>query len=97
MLSNRVIAAVLVARVILGEAAAAPAPSHTPALAPSSSVQRQAPLPAATGAPIRQAQGIGRPLLYWTLGGAAIITGVILLSQADDEGATTATTASTGN
>jgi hypothetical protein len=50
-------------------------------------------LPAGGAAPGQQAQRIGRPLLYWAAGGAAIITGVILLSQ-DNEG--TSTTVTTG-
>ena len=52
----------------------------------------QAPLAAGPVASTRQARGIGRPLLYWSLGGAAIITAVILMVEDDQSTTTTATT-----
>jgi hypothetical protein len=94
MPSIRISAALLAGALAASQAAAAPAPntgSQTNAPAPS-----QPPLPPGPAASNRQAQNIGRPLLYWAAAGAAIITGVILLSQDSDGTSTTATT-STGN
>jgi hypothetical protein len=92
MWSDRVLAAAIFSVAILGHAFAAPAPSGAGA-PPSPPPQNPPPLPAAPAASTaREAQNIGRPLLYWGLGGAAIITGVILLSQDGDDGATTTAT-----
>src|SRR6266446_6275278 len=48
----------------------------------------QSPLPPGNAASMEQAQRIGRPLLLWTLGGVAIITGVILLSKGSSTSST---------
>jgi hypothetical protein len=64
---------------------------------PNPSAAVQAPLPAGRAASIREAQGIGRPLLYWSLAGGAVIAGVILLAQDGDEAPATAVTTGTGN
>jgi hypothetical protein len=87
--------ATLAAVVTMSQAdAAAPASDHSSA--PRARVSlRPTPLPPAGAAPIREAQGVGRPLLYWAAGGAAIIAAVLLLHEDDDDATTT--TVSTGN
>jgi len=90
MPSMRIFAALLAGAFITGEAVAAPAPGTPPPVpAPA---PPPPPLPPAGGAPRQQAQRIGRPLLYWAAGGAAIITGVILIGQGEDATSTTSTT-----
>jgi hypothetical protein len=87
------IAVCLLASVLAAEAASAPAANTPPQTIVST--PSKAPLPPAGAAPIRQAQGIGRQLLYWAAAGAVIITGVLLLYQ-DDDYTTTTTTSATG-
>ena len=76
-----------------GQVAAAPQATPAP-----SQTARQAPLPAGQAATVREAQGVGRPLLYWAAAGAVIIAGILLIAgpQDDDDEATT-TTSGTGN
>lgn len=93
MLSRRYIAATLIGAVLTGQAFAAPVAGGSTEQK-TTSLLSNAPLPAGRPASIREAQGIGRPLLYWGAGGAAIVAGVILLAQDSDEG-TTATTVTT--
>jgi len=88
MVSFRILAALIAGILVAGEAAA-----QGPAPPPPTSAPAPAPLPPAGPAPRQQAQNVGRPLLYWAAGGAAIIAGVILLGQ-DNEG--TSTTSTTG-
>jgi hypothetical protein len=86
MPSIRIFAVLLAGVLMAGEAAAqgpAPPPQTTPPAPP---------LPPAGPAPRQQAQNVGRPLLYWAAGGAAIMTGVILLAQDNDGTSTTSTT-----
>jgi hypothetical protein len=94
MLSKTLFAATLSGALLMAQAVAAQSASG-PATQPNPSARPQAPLPAGRSASIREAQGIGRPLLFWTLAGGAIIAGVILLAQDGDE-ATTTTAATTG-
>lgn len=87
MPSIRIFAVLLAGVLMAGEAAAqgpAPPPQTTPPAPP--------PLPPAGPAPRQQAQNVGRPLLYWALGGVAIMTGVILLAQDNDGTSTVSTT-----
>lgn len=93
MLSMRISVALLAGALTAGQAVAAPAAGTSPPQA-NASAPRHAPLPPRGAASIQQAQGVGRPLLYWGAAGAVIITGVILLSRGDDD---TTTTATTGN
>lgn len=95
MLSVRICCALVAGALVAGEAVAAPAMRSAPSSAAKIATPRETPLPPGGAAPVRQAQGIGRPLLYWAAGGAAIIAGVILLSQDNDETSTT-TTSTTG-
>lgn len=88
-------AALVAGIAMIGQAVAAPALGAAPQQA-NASAPRQAPLPAGPAAPIREAQGVGRPLLYWAGAGALIIAGVILIGQ-DENGSSTTTTTSTGN
>jgi len=90
----KISAAILAGALAIGQAGAAPAASTVPQT--NASAPRQAPLPPGPAASIREAQGIGRPLLYWAAAGAVIITGVILLSL-DGDGTTTTATTGTGN
>jgi hypothetical protein len=91
MLSNKISAVLVVGLMTIGQAAAAPeAPSA------QSQATHQAPLPAGPAAPIREAQNVGRPLLYWAAAGAVIIAGVILIAGPQDDDETTTTTG-TGN
>jgi len=77
----------------IGQAAAAPQATPAP-----SQAGRQAPLPAGAAAPVREAQGVGRPLLYWAGAGAVLVAGILLIAgpQEDDDTSTTTTTG-TGN
>jgi len=96
MLTTRISAVLFACTVTAGHAFAAPAASPSPPQTNAASASRQTPLPSGPAAPIREAQGVGRPLLYWAGAGALIIAGVILISQ-DDDGTSTTTTTSTGN
>jgi len=58
-------------------------------------LSNQGPLPPGKAATVKEAQGIGRPLLWWGLGGAAIIAGVVFLSQSGNKSTTTSTTTTT--
>ena len=87
-------AALVAGALTVGQAVAAPTAGTSPPQA-NASASRQAPLPPGGAASIREAQGVGRPLLYWAAAGAVIITGVILLAQGDDNA--TVTTTTTGN
>jgi hypothetical protein len=91
---SKCLSAALAAVVTMSQAeAAAPPSDHSSA--PRATVSlRPTPLPPAGAAPIREAQGVGRPLLYWAAAGAAIIAGVLLLHQDADD---TTATPSTGN
>lgn len=93
MLRTKISAALIAGIVMIGPSVAAPASGASPQQ-PNASAPRQAPLPAAPAASIREAQGVARPLLYWAGAGALIIGGVILLGQDDDGSATTTTTGS---
>jgi hypothetical protein len=90
MLRIGVALALLAGALVANQAVAAQAPNAAPQAPASAS--RQAPLPPGGAASVQQAQGVGRPLLYWAAGGAAIITGVILLAQDNDGTGTTSTT-----
>ena len=92
---SKCLSAALAAVVTMSQAEAA-APADRPSTPAATVSLRPTPLPAAGAAPIREAQGVGRPLLYWAAGGVAIITAVLLIHQDDDETSTTATV-STGN
>jgi hypothetical protein len=95
MASTKIQIALLAGALAAGQAFAAPSNAPSNAKAPAA---HQAPLPPGRAAPVREAQGIGRPLLYWAAGGALIITGVILISQdGDDDDTTTTATTGTGN
>ena len=95
MLRTKISAALVAGIVMIGQSVAAPALGASPQQA-NASAPRQAPLPAGPAASIREAQGIGRTLLYWAAAGAVIIAGVILIAQ-DDDGSTTTATTSSGN
>jgi hypothetical protein len=86
MLSIRV-SAILLAGVLVAGGAAAQGPAPPPQ--PNTPAP---PLPPAGPAPRQEAQNVGRPLLYWAAGGAAIITGVILIAQDNDGESVTTTT-----
>lgn len=90
MLSVRISAALLLGALAASQVAAAPAGRTVPQA--NASAPRQSPLPPAGAGTVREAQGVGRPLLYWAAGGAAIIAGVILISQDNDGTSTTSTT-----
>jgi hypothetical protein len=95
MLRMKISSACVAGVLTIGQAFAAP--TTGPARPQTSaSVSNQAPLPPAGAASIREAQGVGRPLLYWAGAGAVIIAGVILIAgpQDDDD---TSTTTTTGN
>ena len=94
MPTTRISAVLFAGALTVGHAVAAPAASPSPPQANAASASRQAPLPSGPAAPIREAQGVGRPLLYWAGAGALIIAGVILISR-DEDG--TSTTTTTGN
>jgi hypothetical protein len=94
MLSMRISAVLFAGALTVGHAVAAPAAGPSPP--PNASAPRQAPLPSGPAAPIREAQGVGRPLLYWAGAGVLLIAGVILIAQ-DDDGTSTTTTTGTGN
>ena len=85
----KISACLLAVALAASQAAAAPAPGTPP---PTNVPPPPTPLPPAPPAPRPEAQRIGRPLLYWAAGGAAIITGVILIGQDNDGTSTTATT-----
>ncbi len=93
MPSTKILSILFAGLLTIGPAAAAPQASPAP-----SQATRQAPLPAGPAAPVREAQGVARPLLYWAGAGAVIIAGVLLIAgpQDDDETSTTTTTG-TGN
>ena len=91
MPSNKILSAVIAGALMMGQAAAAPQASPTP-----SQATRQAPLPAGPAAPVREAQSVTRPLLYWAAAGAVIIAGVLLIAGPQDDDETTTTTG-TGN
>jgi len=97
MLSNK-ISAVLVSGMVagllaIGQAAAAPEAPPAP-----SGTTLQKPLPAGPAAPVREAQGVGRPLLYWAGAGAVLIAGILLIAgPQDDDDSSTTTTTGTGN
>jgi len=79
---SKSLAVVLASMVGVGQAIAATSDSSTNIPSQTkSSTPSQSPLPPGNAASIEQEQRIGRPLLLWTLGGAAIIAGVILLSK----------------
>jgi len=86
----KISACLLAGALAVSQAAAAPAPGTPPPTGVPA--PPPPPLPPAGGAPRPQAQRIGRPLLYWGAGGAAIITGVILIGQDNNGTSTTATT-----
>jgi hypothetical protein len=93
MLRMKIPSACVAGVLTIGQAFAAP--TAGPARPQTSaSVPNQAPLPPAGAASIREAQGIGRTLLYWAGAGAVIIAGVILIGQDDDD---TSATTTTGN
>jgi hypothetical protein len=98
MMLNNKVSAVLVSGLVaglltIGQSAAAPQATPAP-----SEVMRRAPLPAGPATSVREAQGIGRPLLYWAGAGAVIIAGVILIAgPQDDDDTSTTTTTGTGN
>ena len=94
MLTTRISAVLFACTVTAGHAFAAPAASPSPPQTNAASASRQTPLPSGPAAPIREAQGVGRPLLYWAGAGALIIAGVILIAG-DDDG--TSATTTTGN
>jgi hypothetical protein len=96
MFSNRIFAATLIAVVTTGEAVAAPSPNVSNERK-DSSLQSRAPLPAGRSTTIREAQGIGRPLLYWGAAGATIITAVILMSEDGEDAPATTVTTGTSN
>src|SRR5688500_1791303 len=96
MLTTRISAVLFAGTLATGHAFAAPAASPSPPQAKAASASRQAPLPPGPAAQVREAQGVGRPLLYWAGAGALLIAGVILIAQDDDGSSTTAAT-STGN
>ena len=96
MLTTRISAVLFAGALTIGHAVAAPAPSALPPQTKAASASRQTPLPAGPAARVREAQGVGRPLLYWAGAGALLIAGVILFAQDDDGTSTTAAT-STGN
>ena len=75
-----------------GQAAAAPQAAPAP-----SQPARQAPLPAGQAATVREAQGVGRPLLYWAAAGAVIIGGILLIAGPQDDDDAVTTTSGTGN
>jgi len=89
MLSIRVSAAIIAVVLMVGEAAAQ-GPGNPPPI--DATPNAPPPLPPAGPAPRQQAQSVGRPLLYWAAGGAAIIAGVILIAQDNDGESVTATT-----
>jgi hypothetical protein len=88
----RIAIAVAVLSGVLGSVQEAAAQAQKNATPANASASRQAPLPPGGAASVREAQGVGRPLLYWAAGGAAIIAGVILLAQDNDGTSTTSTT-----
>jgi hypothetical protein len=94
MLTTKISAVLFACALTVGHALAAPAASPSPPTTNAASTSRQAPLPSGPAAPIREAQGVGRPLLYWAGAGALLIAGVILIAK-DDDG--TSTTTTTGN
>ena len=89
MLSVRIIAALVAGALMIGEAAAQ-GPGNPPPI--DATPQAPPPLPPAGPAPRPQAQNVGRPLLYWAAGGAAIVAGVILLAQDNDSPSIVTTT-----
>ena len=90
MRGGKIAACLLASALAVSEAVAAPAPGTPPPTGVPA--PPPPPLPPGGGAPRPQAQRIGRPLLYWAAGGAAIITGVILIGQDNNGTSTTATT-----
>lgn len=91
MPSIRIFAALMAAVLVTGEAAAqGPSPPSQPTPATA-----RDPLPPAGAAGRQQAQNVGRPLLYWAAGGAAIVAGVILVAQ-DNDGESVTITSTTG-
>jgi len=96
MLSMRISAVLFAGALAAGNAVAAPAASPSPPQT-KASAPRQAPLPPGPAAPIREAQGVGRPLLYWAAAGVVIIAGVLLIYDSPDDTTTTTATTSTGN
>jgi len=96
MVAIRVSAFLLAAAMTLSQAVAAPVTVNATPKANASAPRQPSPLPAGRAASISEAQGVGRPLLYWAAAGGAIIAGVILISQDGDDDNTTTTTTSTG-